>query len=103
MKNIIALICLFVIPCFASKSEACNNHINDSTLYVVQNYPQPQVLQLMVYQIPQLYVAVPVVVQPTTVIQQTTVWTVPYQPVFVPPNAYQNWGYDRRCFRVNRY
>jgi hypothetical protein len=103
MKNIIAIICLIMIPCFASSSEACNNHINDSTLYVVQNYQQPQVLQVMVYQIPQLYVAVPVVIQTVPVVQQPTVWTLPYQPVFVPPSAYQSWGYDRRCLRINRY
>lgn len=80
----------------------CMDAEANNVVYVVPQYPVPT-LQVMVYQAPAYTVMVPVVVQPAPVVEQRVIWGYPYQPMIVPVNQYQNWGYDRRCRLINKY
>jgi hypothetical protein len=99
MKIIASILFLLIATRFddLSACELCTNNI----VYVA---PQPvPVLQVMVYQAPAYTVMVPVVVQPTPVVEQRVVWGYPYQAVTVPVGQYHYWGYNRSCLPINRY
>jgi len=98
------IIASFLFLLIATQSygvSACDALYVNNVVHVV---PQPvPVLQVMVYQAPAYTVMVPVVVQPTPVVEQRVVWGYPYQAVTVPVSQYHYWGYNRRCLPINRY
>jgi|688.fasta_scaffold11324_4 hypothetical protein len=84
---------------YAQETYVQNNYAYVSAPAVPQPVPY---LQVMVYQAPYYTVTVPVVVNPL-VAETRVVWGYPYVPVTVPVQQYRYWGYDRRCWPLNRY
>lgn len=98
--KIITNILFFLIAIESNRLYAYEIYTNN----VIHVSPQPiPILQVMVHQAPAYTVMVPVIVQPSPVIEQRVIWGYPYQAITVPASQYRYWGYDRRCLPIVRY
>lgn len=101
LKAAVCSICIMFV--MIDRGYAQETYVHNYTYVSAPAVQQPvPYLQVMVYQAPAYTVMVPVVVNPL-VTETRVVWGYPYVPVTVPVQQYRYWGYDRRCWPLNRY